>query len=213
MITEYLKDLEKSSGDLLAEMEQIARDNKFPIIGPQCGRRLMILALAIGARKVFEMGSGYGYSTIWFGHAVGAQGQVTHTDGDPENTAKAKEFVARAGFTDRVRFLTGDANALLAEDPGTYDVVLIDIDKHDYPKALDIAVPKLRTGGLVLTHNTKWSDRVADPAEQEPTTEGIREYNRKAFSHPELATYLDPVDDGLGISLKVDRALRAGLPI
>lgn len=213
MITDYLRDLEKSTGALLAEMEQEARDKKFPIIGPQCGRRLMILALAIGASKVFEMGSGYGYSTVWFGHAVGPSGEVTHTDGDPENTSRAKEFIARAGFTDRVRFLTGDANQLLADDDGNYDVVLIDIDKQDYPKALEIAVPKLRVGGLVITHNTTWSNRVADPNENDDTTVGIREYNRRAFSHPELATYLDPVDDGLGISLKVDPTVRGGLPI
>jgi predicted O-methyltransferase YrrM len=66
---------------------------------------------------------------------------------------------------------------------------------------------------LVLTHNTKWSNRVADPNENEATTNGIREYNRVSFSHPELATYLDPDDDGLGISLKVDPAVRGRLPI
>lgn len=213
MITDYLKELERSHGELLAEMELEARDKSFPIIGPQCGRRLMILALAIGAKKVFEMGSGYGYSTVWFSHAVGPSGEVTHTDGDSENTSRAKNYVARAGFSDRVRFLTGDANQLLADDTGVYDVVLIDIDKQDYPKALQIAVPKLRVGGLILTHNTKWSDRVADPAENDDTTVGIREYNRRAFTHPELASYLDPVDDGLGISLKLDAAVRGALPI
>jgi len=213
MINEYLKDLEKSSGALLAEMEQEAREKSFPIIGPQCGRRLMILSVAIGASKVFEMGSGYGYSTVWFSHAVGPSGQVTHTDGDPENTSRAKDYIARAGFSDRVRFLTGDANQLLSDDDGVYDVVLIDIDKQDYPKALEIAVPKLRVGGMILTHNTKWSDRVADPNENEATTLGIREYNSRSFSHPELATYLDPVDDGLGVSLKLDPAVRGTLPI
>jgi predicted O-methyltransferase YrrM len=131
MITDYLKDLEKSSGSLLAEMEQEAKDKDFPIIGPQCGRRLMILALAIGASKVFEMGSGYGYSTVWFSHAVGPSGEVTHTDGDPENTSRAKDYIARAGFADRVRFITGDANQLLAEDSGVFDLILIDNDKQD----------------------------------------------------------------------------------
>jgi predicted O-methyltransferase YrrM len=213
MITDYLKELEKSNDPLLAEMEGVARENGFPIIGPQCGRRLMILALAIGATKVFEMGSGYGYSTVWFGHAVGPSGLITHTDGDPENTAKAKQYIDRAGFSDRVRFLTGDANELLKNDDDLYDVVLIDIDKHDYPKALEIAIPKLRVGGLVLTHNTTWSNRVADPNENEATTEGIRQYNRDAFSHPSLATFIDPVDDGLGVSLKVDPEVRKNLPI
>jgi len=209
----YLKDLERSRGDLLAEMEQEARDKEFPIIGPQCGRRLMIFALMIAASKVFEMGSGYGYSTVWFGHAVGPLGRVTHTDGDPENTSRAKEYIERAGMSDRVRFRTGDAIALLGQDDSLYDVILIDIDKQDYPRALAAAVPKLRLGGLILTHNATWSNRVADPNETEETTNGIREYNRRAFEHPELAAFLDPVDDGLAVSLKLDPSVRSALPI
>ncbi|MDQ2985242.1 MAG: O-methyltransferase [Armatimonadota bacterium] len=213
MITEYLKNLEKTNDSLLAEMEAEAREKSFPIIGAQCGRRLMILAMAIGASKVYEMGSGFGYSSVWFGHAVGPNGQVTHTDGDPANSEQAKRYVERAGFSGRLRFLNGDAIKLLAEDEDLYDVILIDIDKQDYPAALDVAVSKVRIGGLILTHNTTWSNRVADPNENDETTLGIREYNRASFSHPSLATYLDPVDDGLGISLKVDPAVRSSLPI
>jgi predicted O-methyltransferase YrrM len=213
MIDEYLKQLEKSAGEILAEMESEAKEKSFPIIGPQCGRRLMILAKAIGAIKVFEMGSGFGYSTLWFAHAVGASGSVTHTDGDPANTENAREYLSRAAVTDRVRFLTGDAVQLLQQDENLYDVILIDIDKQDYPKALETAVAKLRVGGLILTHNTKWSNRVANPVENEPTTLGIREYNTRAFSHPELASYIDPVDDGLGVSLKLPPQVRSLLPI
>ncbi|MGI8924174.1 MAG: O-methyltransferase [Fimbriimonadales bacterium] len=212
-IQQYLKDLERSRGDLLAEMEQGARDKEFPIIGAQCGRRLMIFAMMVGASEVFEMGSGFGYSTVWFGHAVGPLGHVTHTDGDPANTEQAKEYIARAGMSGRIRFLTGNAIALLREDDGLYDVILIDIDKQDYPKALEAAVPKLRIGGVILTHNATWSNRVADPSETDETTQGIREYNRLAFEHPELATFLDPVDDGLAISLKLDPSVRSALPI
>lgn len=213
MIDDYLRELEQSKSELLREMEEEAKTNEFPIIGPQCGRRLMILSLSIGAKKVFEMGSGFGYSTVWFAHAVGSDGQVVHTDGDAENTSRAREYIARAGFSDRVSFLTGDANELLRESDKTYDVILIDIDKHDYPKALEVAVPKLRVGGLILTHNTKWFGRVADPDDSDPTTEGIRLYNRNSFSHEELATYIDPADDGLGISLKVEPGFRRALPI
>ena len=212
-IEEYLKELESSASPVLQEMEALAKDNGFPIIGAQCGRRLMTLAMAIGAKRVFEMGSGYGYSSIWFAHAVGQDGKVTHTDGDPENTKLAKEYIEKAGFSDRVEFFTGDANEILATSEKIYDVILIDIDKQDYPKALDIAVPKLRIGGLILTHNTKWFSRLVDPDNNEDTTQGIREYNRRSFSHPELATYIDPADDGLGISLKVDPELRKTLPV
>lgn len=212
MTDEYLKELEKSCHPVLAEMEAEAKEKDFPIIGPQCGRRLMILAMAIGATRVFEMGSGYGYSTVWFCHAVGADGEVVHTDGDSQNTARAKEYLSKAGFESRTRFLTGDAIGLLEAEEGPFDVVLIDIDKQDYPKALAVAVPKLRVGGLILTHNTKWFGKAADPSVTDEATLGIRQYNVDSFAHPELATYIDPADDGLGVSLKVGPA-RAGLPI
>ena len=173
----------------------------------------MILAKAVNAKRVFEMGSGFGYSTIWFAHAVGAGGTVVHTDGDSNNTSQAKEYVARAGFADRVRFETGDAVGILEAEDELFDVILIDIDKKDYPSALKAAVPKLREGGFILTHNTIWSNRVADPSETGDDTEGIRSYNKNAYSHPELATFIDPVDDGLGISLKVGSEFRSTLPI
>jgi predicted O-methyltransferase YrrM len=212
-LVEYLVDLQKSNDPILTEMEDVAKEKQFPIIGPECGRRLMTFALAVGASKVFEMGSGYGYSTLWFARAVGPGGEVVHTDGDPANTESAKQYLQRAEIIDRVRFLTGDAVALLEDDAGLYDVILIDIDKQDYPKALAAAVPKLRVGGFILAHNVIWHGAVADPSDTEKSTEGIREYNRRAYSHPELVSFTDPTDDGLGISLKVDAAVRSTLPI
>ena len=213
MIDEYLREFERSRGEILGEMEAVAKEKEFPIIGPRCGRKLMILAKAVNAKRVFEMGSGFGYSTIWFAHAVGADGLVVHTDGDANNTSQAKDYIARAGFSDRVRFETGDAVGLLAGETELFDVILIDIDKKDYPTALETAVPKLREGGFILTHNTIWSNRVADPNETGDDTEGIRKYNKAAYSHPELATFIDPIDDGLGISLKVGSDFRRTLPI
>ena len=212
-LVEYLVDLQKGNDPLLAEMEAVAKEKQFPIIGPECGRRLMAFALAIGASKVFEMGSGYGYSTVWFARAVGPGGEVVHTDGDPANTQSAKQYLQRADMIDRVRFLTGDAVALLEDDAGLYDVILIDIDKQDYPKALAAAISKLRVGGFILAHNVIWHGAVADPSDHDSSTEGIREFNSRAYSHPELVTFTDPTDDGLSISLKVDPVVRSGLPI
>jgi predicted O-methyltransferase YrrM len=212
-LNRYLLELDASAHPILREMEEVAQREGFPIIGPQCGRTMAILAMAIGAKRVFEMGSGYGYSTLWFALAVGEGGEVVHTNSDAGNSARAREFLSRAGVEDRCRFLVGDAHELLARETGGYDCILIDIEKTGYIRALEAAVPRLRIGGLLFAHNVIWSGRVADPDNAEDSTEGIRAFNRASRQNSELLTFLDPVDDGLSISLKVEpgHPLRAAL--
>ena len=210
-LTEYLEWLEASNHPILTEMEQYAKEKEFPIIGPQCGRVLATLATAIDAARVFEMGSGFGYSTLWFATAIHPAGEVVHTDGDPDNTALAKEFLTRAGLTARCRFLTGDATILLADEDASFDVILIDIDKHAYPLALQLAVQKLRVGGFLIAHNAIWSGRVAKESD-EPETKAIRQYNWEIMVHDELLSFIDPTHDGLAVSLKVLPEIRKQMP-
>lgn len=211
-LTRYLESLEASNHPILSRMEQAAKNEGFPIIGPQCGRVLMTMALAVSAKRVFEMGSGFGYSTLWFATAVGEGGEVIHTDDDTKNTERAKDLLAEAGLAERCRFLNGDAVKLLSEEEGEFDCILIDIDKQQYPSALPVAVEKLRIGGILMAHNAIWSGRVADEA-KDPDTEAIRRYDREIMSHPELVSFINPVHDGLAISLKVPSELRRGLPL
>jgi caffeoyl-CoA O-methyltransferase len=207
-LTGYLLELERSHHPMLLEMESIAFSEGFPIIGAQCGRVLATLALAIRARRVFEMGSGFGYSTLWFALAIGENGEVVHTDGDAKNTKRAKYFLDRAGVLERCRFVTGDAIDALHRENEMFDVILIDIDKQDYPKALEIAIQKIRVGGLILTHNVLWSGRVVD-VDDSPATAGIKQYNQAIMESPELLSFIDPIDDGLAVSLKVAPSTKA----
>lgn len=207
-LTDYLLELEQTSHPVLMEMESIASKEGFPIIGGQCGRVLATLALGIGAKRVFEMGSGFGYSTLWFALAVGEEGEVVHTDGDAKNTERANYFLGKAGIIDRCRFVIGDAIDALRNESTLYDVVLIDIDKQDYVQALEVAIPKVRTGGLILTHNVLWSGRIIDTADDSPATVGIRQYNQAIMENPELLSFIDPTDDGLAVSLKVALSVR-----
>lgn len=211
-LTKYLEKLEASQSEVLREMEKEAQRRDFPIIGPQCGRVLAILTLAIGGRRVFEMGSGFGYSTVWFASAVGAAGEVVHTDYDLGNTARAREYLEKAGLVERVRFLNGDGLELLAAEREAFDAILIDIEKEQYPLALQVAVPKLRTGGLLFCHNVIWSGRVAEET-ADPATFAIRQYNREIMEHAELVSFIDPVHDGLAVSLKVSAEDRSRIPV
>lgn len=201
-VERYLHELQLSTDPVLLEMEALARERRFPIIGPLVGRMCETLARAISARRVFEMGSGYGYSTFWFARAVGEAGEVVHTDGSAENSGQARAFLGRAGLADRVRFLVGDARRLLQTETGPFDVVFCDIDKEGYPEALELARAKLRKGGLLITDNVLWSGRVARPDPDE-TTRAIQTYNAAAFVAADLASIIVPLRDGVGVHLKL----------
>jgi caffeoyl-CoA O-methyltransferase len=200
----YLANLQRTRDPVLQEMEARAAASKFPIIGPMVGRLCMQVAQSIGARDIFEMGSGFGYSTWWFAHAVGGHGRVVHTDGDQKKSNEAKQWLDKAGLTGRVHYEVGDACEVIKKYPGPFDVVFIDIDKHAYPQALELARSRVRVGGYIITDNTLWSGKVALPAsKQDADTRGVVRYNKDAFGAADLLTTIVPLRDGVALSLKL----------
>lgn len=203
-IEKFLHHHQRSRDPVLVEMERRADDEGFPIIGPLVGRLCKQVALGINARDVFEMGSGFGYSTWWFAHAVGEGGRVVHTDGDAQRSADAKDYLGRGGLLPRVTFEVGDAIAVLKKYPGPFDVVFIDIDKHAYPEALELARSRVRAGGYIITDNVLWSGKVTLPeARRDADTRGVVRYDEEAFAAPDLLTTIVPLRDGVALSLKL----------
>jgi caffeoyl-CoA O-methyltransferase len=201
-IERYLLRMQLAEDPVLAEMERIGEERGFPIVGPLVGRLLEQYARGIGATKVFEMGSGFGYSTAWFARAVGPKGKVVHTEMDPGLSQEAQDWLRKADLTGRVDFRLGNAVDLMAQDKGPYDIVFIDIDKEDYPKAWEFARDRVRVGGLVLTDNALWHGKVVGPS-KDAATLGVREYNRLAQDDTDYLTTILPVRDGLSVSLRV----------
>jgi caffeoyl-CoA O-methyltransferase len=203
-IEAYLAQLQRTRDPVLAEMEARAEASKFPIIGPLVGRLCQQLAQSVGARDIFEMGSGFGYSTWWFAHAVGDGGRVVHTDGDAAQSAEAKSWLDKAGLGARVHYEVGDACEIIKKYPGPFDVVFIDIDKHAYPQALELARSRVRTGGYIICDNALWSGNVLLPAsQQDADTRGVLRYNKDAFAAADLLTTIVPLRDGVALSLKL----------
>lgn len=205
-VERYLRELFEEDHPVAAEMEARAEEHGFPIVGRLVGTTLEVLARSIGARRVFEMGSGYGYSAYWFSRAVGDGGEVRMTEGDPENQRLALDFLDRAGFGDRVRSHVGDAVELIDETPGEFDVVFCDIDKHGYPEAWSKARERIRVGGLYLCDNVLWSGRVAeeDPDDARPEwTAAIREHNTAVAADERYRSTVVPTRDGVMVALRV----------
>ncbi|MGH2705930.1 MAG: O-methyltransferase [Actinomycetota bacterium] len=202
-VSDYLRRIGGEPGDrVLGEMEARASDHGFPIVGPVVGRLLELLTRSIGGRRVFELGSGYGYSGYWFSKAVGDDGEVVLTDLDPENGRLAKEYLRRAGLWKRCRFVIDDAISALGAAEGEFDVVYCDIDKGDYPKAFEVARERVRPGGFYLADNVLWSGRVA-ASDDDEWTQAIRRHNEMVYADGRYLSSIVPIRDGVIVALRV----------
>ena len=207
-VEQYLTDLAGIEHDdpVLAEMEARAEEHGFPIVGRATGRFLELMARSIGARRVMELGSGYGYSAYWFARAVGPEGQVVCTDGDPANAENAEGYLRAAGLWDRVRYRVGDALTGFRAETGEFDVVYCDVDKDGYPDCWRAARDRIRVGGLWLCDNVIWSGRVAtgaDAPDEPGTTAAIREHNRLVAEDDRYVGSIVPIRDGVMAALRV----------
>jgi len=200
-VEKYLHAVLPRRDKVLVEMEKLAKRNDIPIIGPAVGRLLYLLAKISGASRIFEMGSAIGYSTIWLARAAGPRGEVFYSDGSPENHQRARAFCRRAGVASRIHFGWGDAFELFDNTRGAFDLIFIDIDKHQFPEALRKAWPRLRRGGLLLADNTLWSGKVA-AAPKDVETRAIQEFNRRLYADKKFFPVIVPLRDGLTVALK-----------
>lgn len=203
-IDAYLTQLSVSKEDeVLLEMEAEGITRNFPIVGPQVGRLLQVLTILRKAKTVFELGSGYGYSTLWFARAVGDGGIVHHTEFSEENRRKARDYLTRGGVIDRVKFHEGDAIESFKKSGVTPDIVFMDVDKEQYPDGYMAFKDLLRAGALVIVDNLLWDGRVIDMKNTEKSTLGVKRYTDLILADKRFVTSIVPVRDGVGVSLKI----------
>ena len=156
----------------------------------------------IDARRVFELGSGYGYSALFFARAVGPEGEVHCTELSDENIRLAEHFLTQAGLWARITYHQQEATAALRQIGGVWDIIYNDVDKEGYPETLELAYQHLRPGGLFITDNIFWHGRPFSEADQSPATRGVVEFTRRLFDHSGFVTTIYPVRDGLAVALR-----------
>jgi caffeoyl-CoA O-methyltransferase len=204
-VSAYLERLVPPRPSELAEMEVYAKEHKFPIIGPAAGQLCYLVARLTGARTIFELGSGFGYSTAWFARAVreSGGGTVHHVVWDDELSARAREHLSRLGLADLVRFEIGEAVGVLKQQEGPFDLIFNDIDKKGYPESLPVIKEKLRTGGVLIIDNMLWFGRIFDPEDESEDTLGVREFTERITTDRDWAVSLIPIRDGLIVARKI----------
>lgn len=203
-IEEYMLRLASQTNHVvLADMEALARESNFPIVNRLVGMFLETQAKMINAKRVFEFGSGYGYSAYWFTRAVGADGEVICSDGDPQNKDKAEQYLTSVALWDRVDFHVGYAQAIFAQTSGLFDICYNDVDKGDYPAIWRMAKDRIRPGGLYIADNVLWHGRVAVESYTDVVpgwTEAILEHNRLIFSDSDFDAFINPSRDGVVVA-------------
>lgn len=188
----------------LVRMEEYARQHAFPIIGPVAGQLCYQTARMIGAKRVFEMGSGYGYSTAWFARAVqeNGGGEVHHVVWDERLSESARRHLNALGYGSIVRYHVAEAVELLRHVAGPFDLIFLDIDKETYPMALPVITPRLRTGGLLIIDNILWHGQIFDEQDRSPANQGVRTLTRMLATDPAWIVSVLPLRDGLLVAMK-----------
>lgn len=200
-IEAYIYGLLPARDAVLAEMEELAARESIPIIGPAVARVLAQYVMLTGAKRIFELGSAIGYSTIWMARASGAGAEVHYSDGSAPNADRARAFFDRAGVAHSIVVHVGDALGALAGTAGTYDLVFNDVDKEGYPQVLEEAPARLRPGGLLITDNTLWHGRVLSPSDE--ASLAVVEFNRKIFERKDFYATILPIRDGVVVAQKL----------
>jgi predicted O-methyltransferase YrrM len=206
-IETYMEErLRRFDEPVLLEMEAYGEEHSFPLVGRNVGVTLEVLARSVGARRIMELGSGYGYSGYWHARAVGPGGEVHLTDGDPANAERGQDYLERAGLADRIAYHVGDAVTEMGKLDGDFDVVFCDIDKDGYPDAWRAASERLRVGGLYVCDNVLWYGRVAvqDPEDARPHyTEAVLEHNRLVADDERYVSTIVPTRDGVLVATRI----------
>ncbi|MGE5243253.1 MAG: O-methyltransferase [Betaproteobacteria bacterium] len=206
-IERYLSHLNHAAD---AVLEDIARDGaakQLPLIDAEVGALLRVLAIAIGARRILEIGTAIGYSGTWLAGALPPGGMLLTMEMDPERAQVARDNFARAGVADRASVIVGDAGRMIAKVAGPFDLIFQDGPKQLYNPLLDRLVELLRPGGLLITDNVLWSGEVAPgftdtPKRNPEDTRAVAEYNERLNTHPLLLTATVPLRDGVAVAVK-----------
>ncbi len=200
----YLESLVPPRDPIMLEMEAYAREVRFPIIGIPGGYYLYQLARMLKATQIFELGSGYGYSTAWFAKAVreNGGGTVHHVVWDNDLSAKACGYLGRLGYDDIIQYHVGEATEALTQTGGTYDILFNDIDKHMYPASMPIIKQTLKPGGALVIDNMLWHGAIFDPNDHTPDNEGVMEVTRMLTTDPEFISTLVPLRDGMIVAYR-----------
>lgn len=219
-VEQYLHELARITPDsgVFAEMDRHAEIANFPHVGPRVGRLLELVAGTIRPRRVFEFGSGFGYSACWFARSMEPGSELHLTDYDPDNGKRSVAYVNKVNPEVTVRFHAGEALETFARIPGDFDLVFCDInDEIDYPKVWEASRPRIRPGGMYICDNALEAGPSLNAVtlHEGPGLDGyaaaIRRHNELVITDPHFVSSLIPLRSGVIIARRRNEIAR-GIP-
>lgn len=184
-------------------LRALTRETHLKVLYPQMlsghrvGRLLSLFSHLMRPRRVLEIGTYTGYSCLCLAEGLPADGLIDTIDNNPEREFILRPALRRAGVEAQVKVHYGDAKEILPALPGPYELVFMDADKHHYPQYLELVLPKLSRGGLLIADNVLWDGKVLDPAAEDKATQGIRTFNEAVRHHEQLVPLMLGLRDGL----------------
>jgi len=207
----YLERLLPARDPVAREIERRSAADDVPSSRPEVGRLLEAIAAIEPAGRVLEIGTGIGYGALHLARGA-REGRVISIDVDAERQRQARVYLEEAGVADRVELLQGPALELLPRLEGPFSLVFLDALKEEYRRQLDLALDKIPVGGRVLVDNLLWRGSIADPSLRpetgDPSAEAIERFNPYLMIHPQLASVILPIGDGVGLAVKRKPTIR-----
>jgi predicted O-methyltransferase YrrM len=206
-VARYLAGLNRRPDPLLDAVAAAGRARQLPLVDPEVGRLLQILATAVGARRILEIGTAIGYSALWMARALPADGLLLTIERDAALAAAARDHFAQAGRAGVAHVMVGDASRLVWKVSGPFDLIFQDGDKEQYEPLLDRLLDLLRPGGLLVADNALWSGEVVPgfvehPRRSRASVDAIASYNQRLATDPRVTSLVVPVGDGVSIAVK-----------
>jgi predicted O-methyltransferase YrrM len=203
---EYISSFRKKTDTLIEEMEAYAREHNVPILSWQSAELLEQLIRIKNPRRVLELGTAIGYSTIRIARNLKGKSVIHSIEKSEDNIVVAKEYIVKSGLTAKIKVLEGDALNVMPQLKKKYDIIFLDADKEDYKRLFDYSLVLLRKGGIMVVDNLLWHGYAAStrvPLQFKESTRHIREFNSLFMNQPNLKTSIIPVGDGLGVGVKI----------
>ncbi|WP_435195261.1 O-methyltransferase [Natronomonas sp. EA1] len=213
-VARFARTIGPEPDDIIEEMDARADQSGFPTVGPEVGGWLRLCCRLAGAKRVFEFGSGFGYSAYWMAPALPEDGELVLTEIDEDELDDARAYLERGGYADRARFELGDAIEAVGSYDGPFDLVLVDCQKERYREAFEAVRGKLRDGGVIVADNAMTAGPMAfedllalqegEDMETTAATRGVHDYLTAVREAPDFETGLLPLGEGLAVSVKTD---------
>lgn len=198
----YLDTLTPARDALLEQMEKFAAENGHPIADAEVAQFLRVVVRVRQPLRILEVGTNIGYSVVVMGRECPADAVIETIELDHGILTSARGFIGEAQLPCRVVFHEGAALEVLPTLDGPFDLVFIDCQKYEYEQYLDVVLPKMRSGALIVSDNLLWKGKVAEGA-HDRSTDALRAYNRRLMTDPRLISSILPLGDGTGVSVVV----------